>query len=119
MRYLCLSFFILIFLGCQPKELPTQTKVDSEESYLKISHMTTIDELKKAQLDLMQVGIAVDFHNSIFFDNGKIRILDLVVVLPDGTGGSCKADLVKLQFKYYGFQYSTTKPQKLKTGALD
>jgi hypothetical protein len=119
MKYICYPFALLIFLSCQPKELPTQVKAESEECYLKASHMTTRDELIQIKQNLKKVGIDLEFGESTFFDNEKLRTLNLVVLFPDGTGGSCTADLTKLQYKYYGFQYSTTKQPRLKTGALD
>ncbi len=81
--------------------------------------MTTFDEMKKAQEELKKIGTVLDFEKSLFFENGKLRTLNLTIILPSGTGGSCTADIVALQYHYYGFHHSTTQQPLLRTGSLD
>jgi hypothetical protein len=114
-----LMFFIALFiLGCQPKELPTMYKVDKEDSYLKVSHLTTQTELMKIKEGLKTINIDLDFGKSVFFEDGKLRQLVMVVILPDGSIGTCASDLTGLQYKYFGFQYTPTGDRKLRTGSF-
>jgi hypothetical protein len=110
------SFFIV---SCQPKDLPTEFKADKDESYARISHLTTQKELQVMQKDLKNVGITFDYSKSTYLEDGKIKTLQLIVILDDGTGGKVSADLMSLQYHYYGFEYNRTKQLKFKTGSLN
>jgi len=99
-----LSLLVLI-TSCQPKDLPTVFTQSEGYALVKISHETTKTEMEEMATKLAEQGIKIIFSNSEFFEDGKIRNLKLGVETPDGNRGSTSADLVVLQFKYYGFIY--------------
>lgn len=100
------AFSLLVFLAsCQPKDLPTVFTQSEGYAMMKISHETTKTELEQMSVKLAKQGIKIVFSSSEFFEDGKIRNLKLGVETPDGNRGSTSADLVVLQFKYYGFIY--------------
>ncbi len=114
-----LLFLLLIsFIGCQPKDLPTQIKVGTDTAFLRISHMTTFEELQKAVAEFKSQGIDIGTEGSTFYENKKIQNLIFTVRMPDGTSGGCMADIVKLQFSYQGFEYNIKGDGKLKVGNL-
>jgi hypothetical protein len=119
MKLIFYTLLLLSLFSCQPKDLPTQLKADPDNSYLKVSHLTTNDELVKAKDDLKQVGISLNFDKSTFFENGNLRTLNLMVTLANGTGGKCTADLSKLQYTYYGFEFNKNNGNTLQTGSIN
>lgn len=105
--------------SCMPKELPTV--LDQSEGYalMKVSHLTTKEELQSMSSKLAEQGITIDYSSSEFFDDGKLRNLILSVVTPDGNKGSTNADLVTLQFKYFGFLYQKNGQPSFKIGTIE
>jgi len=114
-----LSILTLLIVGCQPKNLPTISDIHSDYAKVKISHLTTKDEMENIKSKLKSVSnIEFDFSQSIFFEDGKIQILKVGVILPDGSRGSGSADLVTLQFKYYGFEYHPKGNPSMRIGTI-
>lgn len=117
-RFIFIFVGLILFTSCQPKDLPTEFKADKDQSYAKISHMTTQKELQVMQDDLKRVGITFDFSNSMFFKDGKLKTLHLTVILDNGTIGKFSADLMLLQFHYHGFEFNRNQG-RFKTGSLN
>jgi hypothetical protein len=101
-------YYVILFvivLGCKPKSLPTKFKIDSESVGLYLSHETSKNELDSISLVLKENDILMSYEGSVFFEEGKLRILKLFVQTPDHSGRT-SADLVALQFRYIGFEYN-------------
>jgi hypothetical protein len=67
--------------------------------------MTTKAEMEDVVKLVEQQGGVLDIGRSQFFADGKLKILNISVREPGGNSGSTKADLVPLQYGYYGFQW--------------
>lgn len=113
-----LLFCFACLLNCQPKEL--ETVFEHEEAYtiVKMSHLTTKDEMTSIKEKLKPSGLDFDYEGSEFFDDGKLRNLQLKLTLPEGSGGMTSADLVTLQFKYWGFIFQKDKKPNLRIGEM-
>lgn len=99
-----LSLISLVTISCGPKELPTSVVMNDEFIEVKLSHQTTKDEMLKIQSDAKaKYNLNFDFSKSSFFDDGKLRTLNLAVVSEAGSKGTTTADLMTLQNKYFGF----------------
>jgi len=105
MKNILILSLLFLFSSCQPKDLPTVLTQSEGYALMKISHETTKKELTEMAQKLTEQGIKIDFSSSEFFEDGKLRSLKLGVETPDGNRGSTSADLVVLQFNYYGFLY--------------
>ncbi|MBK9256313.1 MAG: hypothetical protein IPM42_12565 [Saprospiraceae bacterium] len=98
-------FLVLTIMSCQPKELPTILEQSDGYVLMKLSHQTTKTELESMSIKLANQNIEMDYSNSEFLEDGRLRILKLVVKTPDGSTGTTSADIVNLQYKYFGFLY--------------
>lgn len=105
-------------IACSPKDLPTEFSTSAEASVLKVSHMTTKSELETISKSLLLSDIILEYDQSEFFEDGRLRTLRLKVLTPAGSGQT-SADLTNLQYKYYGFIYDTNAPILLKMGYLE
>ena len=92
--------------ACQPKSLPTVAEYYESGAIIKLSHETTKSELEiikqKVENDY---GITVNYSQSTFFDNGRLR--DLKILLNEDhpvSRGSFSVPLTNLQFQYHGFR---------------
>jgi hypothetical protein len=113
MRTLIFISVLTTFLGCTPKDLPTQVLMNEELIEVKLSYMSTKDELQNVQSQLsIQYDIDFNFKNSTFFEDGKLRDLNLKVTLPNGTIGKTSAMYAILETKYVGLRIN------LKEGAM-
>ncbi len=116
---LTLSICSFILFSCQPKDLPTIADIHSDFVEVKFSHMTTKAEMRKIKTELKTVSnIDLIYNQSQFLEDGRLQILKIGVVMPDGTKGSTKADLIKLQFNYYGFLYDPKGTVRASIGAM-
>lgn len=106
-------------LSCTPKSLPTVFEAREGYALLKASHEITKSELQQIKDDLAELGFDMDFSRSQFFDDGKIQRLSLSVLTPEGAAGSTSADLVTLQYKYYGFRYDKQGESLLYLGIME
>lgn len=120
MKYLfTLSLISILFLSCQPKDLPTVSDIHGDFAEIRFSHMTTKEEMVKIKDELKAVSnIDLIFEQSIFLEDGHLQELKMGVKLPNGTKGSASADLIKLQFYYYGFLYDPENTPTFKIGVL-
>ncbi|MFM2394185.1 MAG: hypothetical protein RLZZ546_2167 [Bacteroidota bacterium] len=113
----CLLFIVsMAITSCTPHELPPALIMDGDKILMKVSHQSTKEEMLKWQQDLSAKNIELNFSNSEFFDEGKIRKLSFTVKFPDGTVGSAGGDLVSLQYRYIGFIYSSKDNEIFKVG---
>lgn len=102
----CFTLTVLLFLiACKPKNLPTYTTYSDQQVVVKLSHMTTKQDLYMIEKNLNILGFRMNTEGSEFFDDGNLRILKLIITTPTGKTGQTTADLVNLQFKYWGFYY--------------
>lgn len=116
---LSLAIFSFVLLSCQPKDLPTVSDIHADFAEVKFSHMTTQEEMAQIKTTLKKVSnIDLLYEQSQFLENGKLQILKIGVKLPNGTKGSTNADLMTLQFKYFGFLYNPKSTPIFKIGAL-
>lgn len=113
-----LLFGLLLFASCQPKELPTI--IDSGEDFItvKLSHQTTEAEMKAIQKSLSERNVGFDFSGSLFFEDGKLRQLELTVSIPNVGSGRTKADLMTLQTRYMGFIFNKNQNPVFKIGEV-
>ncbi|KXK37161.1 MAG: hypothetical protein J5I52_01080 [Saprospiraceae bacterium] len=105
MKNVLFAIMVLILASCQPKDLPTVLEVRDGYALMKISHQTTKDELKDIQQKLADYNIALSYEGSTFFDNNRLQNVVLQVKTPEGHSGNTKADIVALQYRYFGFLY--------------
>lgn len=109
----------LLFSSCQPKDLPTILDIHEDYAAVKISHMTTKSELELIKSKLSSTAnIQFEFNQSDFFENGNIQSLKMSIVTPEGAKGSGSADLMTLQYKYYGFEYNPKGNPSIRIGVL-
>lgn len=118
MKNIFLLLSISLLFGCQPRDLPTVFNMSDGYALMKVSHMTTRDELNNISQKLKTQNIELDFSASEFFDNGKLRTLKLSVTTPDGNRGVTGADQVGLQYKYFGFLYQRSGTPAFKIGEM-
>ena len=105
MKNILSSLCFLFVLGCTPKDLPTILEMDSTHVLLNVSHMTTRAELDDIVKKLSAEEITMSYEGSEFFENGHLRRLMLTVATPEGNSGRTTADIVTLQYRYFGFKY--------------
>ena len=113
---------IVLWFGCKPKDLPTVADLNGDRITVKFSHQSTKAEMEQIARDLQEkYTINMDFSKSIFFDDGKLRELDLNIFIVGGSGGHTRALLTNLQYKYYGFSLELKKTGKapFKIGAIE
>jgi hypothetical protein len=103
MRILLMTLVAIFLASCQPKNLPTVVIISGEQITAKFSHMTTKAEIEAVAKKIAFTGGELDYSQSIFFDDGKLRTLILTIKSPLGKVGSTKADLTGLQYGYVGF----------------
>jgi hypothetical protein len=85
-----------------------------EKVEVRLSHMTTRVELENLATELKEkYNTTMDYSGSTFFEDGKIRDLNLVVSLPNKGGGNLHAPLTNLQYRYYGFTIDFTNKEKV------
>lgn len=105
MKNIFLYALLILLASCQPKELPTVLEQSDGYALMKVSHVTTKAELISMAQKLAEQNITIDFSSTEFFEDGKLRNLKLAIKTPEGSSGTTSADLVTLQFKYFGFKY--------------
>lgn len=104
--------------SCMPKELPTVLTMSDDQVTMKVSHQTTQEELTSMASKLEQQNIKIDFTGSTFFKNDRLQKLILRVTMADGTSGMTTADIVALQYRYFGFLYQKAGSPAFKIGEI-
>ena len=98
-----LILFGILILSCS-KESETQYSTESEKVFLIITTKTTKSELTKIASEFkLKKNITVDFSKTEFFENGKIKELNLEVDCNDGFRGTTKSSGMILKRKNSGF----------------
>jgi hypothetical protein len=113
-----LFFSFLLFISCQPKELPTITEAGEDFITVKLSHQSTEAEMKAIQNELSKRNVVFDFSGSVFFEDGRLRQLELTVSIPNVGSGRTKADLMTLQTRYMGFIFNKNQNPVFKIGEV-
>jgi hypothetical protein len=103
--FVLFSILMITLASCMPKDLPTSISQKQDFALVKLSHMTTKDELQEIQQKLAEQGIGFNYEGSTFFEDNKLQKLSLMVSVPGGHSGRTTADIVALQFRYFGFLY--------------
>jgi superfamily I DNA and RNA helicase len=118
MKHFFISLIVLTLLSCQPKDLPTVFELSDETVLVKVSHQTTQSEMKTIAEQLKEKQFQMDFTGSEFYENDKLKNLKLIIITPQGNKGITKADIVALQFKYFGFLYKKEGNPSFKIGEI-
>jgi len=106
MKYIYLIISIMIFgYACSPKDLPTVADISEEHILIKCSHLTTKSEIEEITSKLAEShDLEFDCSNCKFNKEEKLEAF-FASILQDGAKlASCSADLMALQYKYYGFE---------------
>jgi len=120
MKYILFSLsLIFILASCQPKSLPTVFEVREGYALLKASHEITRVELEKIKSQLAEHDFILDYSKSQFYEDDKIKVLALSLQTPTGQIGSTSADLVTIQYKYYGFRYDSQNANSFYMGFIE
>jgi hypothetical protein len=102
-RLVILGVVVMAVSSCQPKDLPTKFVNEENKVEVYLSHMSTKAEMDNITAELAKKSVKVDFGRSTFFEDGKLRILDLSASC-GGATGHCHIDLVGLQYHYHGMR---------------
>ena len=113
--------FIALFIisGCQPKELPSILTIHGDHIVCKVSHMTSKTEIDDFTRKLAAINVRLDLAGTTYLKDGKLQNLKFVVSLPNGMIGTAAADIVGLQYRYYGFEYNPKGSPSFKTGSFE
>ena len=116
-----LTILITVLIFSCTEFSKTEYSTEDTKAYLKVTTNTTESELKIISAELKQKrNIDVDYSQSKFFDNGRIKNLVLKVNTNDGFSGeaSCSSDALKM--KHFGFvrDYSKEAIHPFVTGTL-
>ena len=113
--------FIALFIisGCQPKELPSILNIQRDYIVCKVSHLTTKTEIDDFTRKLAAINVRLDLAGTTYLKDGKLQNLKFVVSLPNGMIGTAAADIVGLQYRYYGFEYNPKGSPSFKTGSFE
>lgn len=119
-QLLTLSILTFLLASCQPNNLPTISDIHADYAEVKISHMTTEDELAKIKSELKSVSnIDFDYSQTLFLEDGHVQTMKIEAQMPDGTRGTASADLMTLQFNYCGFMYNPGGSPSARFGAME
>lgn len=105
-----LIFFLILGLvigACSPKELPTISIADRDSFTVMLSHQSTKQEMDEIAEELETTyGAMVDYAGTQYFEDGRLQSLVVMVTLPSGSYAKGAAELLNIQFKYFGFKAS-------------
>jgi len=122
MKYIkTISLLLWVFVvssSCSPKELPTILEQGEGYITVKLSHQTTEAEMQNIQKTLAEQGVQFDYEGSVFFEDGRLRQLELTVSIPNVGSGKTRADLMTLQTRYIGFIYHKNQNPVFKIGEI-
>lgn len=116
-----LTIFMTAFIFSCTEHSKTEYSTAETKAFLKVTQNTTESELKTISDEFKQKrNIDVDYSQSTFFDDGKIRDLVLKVNNNDGISGTVSSSSTDLKMKSCGFRidYSKEGKQSIYTGAL-
>ena len=106
MKYLYIPFLLVVLASsCKPKQLPTVMKVTKDAVLLKCSHMTSKAELQKFKAILSQMhGVKMDDSATSYTETGTLKTFQSSLTKEGNTLATINADLMSLQYKYYGYE---------------
>jgi hypothetical protein len=106
MKNIILFLIFITALGCTKTEAGKTTySTDSKKVFLLITENTTKDELTKicAEFKLLK-NIDIDFSESTFYEDGKVKNVNLEVDCNDGFSGVAKNFGATFNINNCGFQ---------------
>lgn len=115
---LLLLWVVVTSSSCSPKELPTILEQGDGFITVKLSHQTTESEMQNIQATLSEKRVQFDYNGSVFFEDGRLRQLELTVSIPNVGSGKTRADLMTLQTRYIGFFYNKNQNPVFKIGEI-
>ncbi len=106
MKYLYFVLTItLVGISCKPKDLPTVSNISKQGILIKFSHLTTKAELAAIDTKLRDIqGLHLDYSQCIFTDKNALKTMSTSLTKNGQIIANCSADLMSLQYKYYGYQ---------------
>ncbi len=116
MLFACL---LLSLSACQPKNLPTVMTIQGDHIVCKVSHQTTQSELTAFTKKLLEKNIVLDLTGTQYLEGGTLKQLQFAVMFPDGTIGTAAADIVGLQYRYYGFEFNPSAAVSFRAGSFE
>lgn len=117
--FILFAFLLLNFSACQPKNLPTVMTIQGDHIVCKVSHQTTQTELVDFTKKLLEKNIVLDLTGTQYLEEGTLKQLQFAVMLPDGTIGTAAADIVGLQYRYYGFEFNPSAAVSFRAGSFE
>jgi len=113
MKKIILLLFGVLLLSCSKKS-ETNYSTDAEKVFLSITKNTTEAELTEIAAEFKtKKNIIVDFSESQFSENGKIKQLNLNVNCNDGFKGTAKSSRAGLETSNYGFSRNYAENSKV------
>jgi len=98
-----IAVLCIFFVSCFNTP-PTEYKVGNDEVSLMVTSKTTEEELNDiAEEFRKKKNIEIDFEESTFKGNGKIKQLELKVNCNDGHAGSASFNVSELRLRPAGF----------------
>ena len=106
MKRIILFLICITTLSCAKTEAGKTTySTDSEKAFLIITENTTKDELTKIATEFKLVrNIDIDFTETTFYDDGKVKNVNLEVDCNDGYKGVAKNFGTTFSINNCGFQ---------------
>ena len=106
MKRIILFLICITTLSCAKTEAGKTTySTDSEKAFLIITENTTKDELTKIATEFKLVrNIDIDFTETTFYNNGKVKNVNLEVDCNDGYKGVAKNFGTTFSINNCGFQ---------------
>jgi hypothetical protein len=111
MKRIILFLICITTLSCAKTEAgKTNYSTDSEKAFLIITENTTKDELTKIATEFKLVrNIDIDFTETTFYDDGKVKNVNLEVDCNDGYKGVAKNFGTTFSLNNCGFQRDYSK----------
>lgn len=102
-----LLFLSVCVSACTPKELPTMSITERDSFTVMLSHQSTKKEMDEIAEELQTTyGAMVDYTGTQYFDDGRLQSLVVMVTLASGSYAKGAAELLNIQFQYFGFKAS-------------
>lgn len=117
--FVLFACLLLSLSACQPKNLPTVMTIQGDHIVCKVSHQTTQSELTAFTKKLLEKNIVLDLTGTQYLEGGTLKQLQFAVMFPDGTIGTAAADIVGLQYRYYGFEFNPSAAVSFRAGSFE
>ena len=93
--------------------------IQGDHIVCKVSHQTTQSELTAFTKKLLEKNIVLDLTGTQYLEGGTLKQLQFAVMFPDGTIGTAAADIVGLQYRYYGFEFNPSAAVSFRAGSFE